>query len=163
MVRTNSSPCDLGLPFAMLRRIRNHTPRQQSLGANQESRRPMVWRPLLPRHSRNSRIATKEWFAIPTSDATRSRGSNSRLGKQVVFVTNNSTKSRADYRKKLEGLGIPSTVVSLTRLPEVPIESTDTRIGRDLLVFIQFLDIHFPHPTTPREQTQSLRNRRIRH
>lgn len=31
--------------------------------------------------------------------------------KQVVFVTNNSTKSRADYRKKLEGLGIPSTVV----------------------------------------------------
>ncbi|KAJ5167645.1 4-nitrophenylphosphatase [Penicillium canariense] len=33
-------------------------------------------------------------------------------GKQVVFVTNNSTKSRADYRKKLDGLGIPSTVVS---------------------------------------------------
>ncbi|KAJ5624223.1 hypothetical protein N7510_000532 [Penicillium lagena] len=31
-------------------------------------------------------------------------------GKQVVFVTNNSTKSRADYKKKLEGLGIPSTV-----------------------------------------------------
>ncbi|KAJ5440182.1 4-nitrophenylphosphatase [Penicillium daleae] len=31
-------------------------------------------------------------------------------GKQVVFVTNNSTKSRADYRKKLEGLGIPSSV-----------------------------------------------------
>ncbi|PWY92745.1 2-phosphoglycolate phosphatase [Aspergillus heteromorphus CBS 117.55] len=30
-------------------------------------------------------------------------------GKQVVFVTNNSTKSRADYNKKLEGLGIPST------------------------------------------------------
>ncbi|KAG2024777.1 hypothetical protein GB937_003476 [Aspergillus fischeri] len=31
------------------------------------------------------------------------------LGKQVVFVTNNSTKSRADYKKKLEKLGIPST------------------------------------------------------
>ncbi|KAL2835106.1 HAD-like domain-containing protein [Aspergillus cavernicola] len=30
-------------------------------------------------------------------------------GKQVVFVTNNSTKSRADYKKKLEALGIPST------------------------------------------------------
>lgn len=29
-------------------------------------------------------------------------------GKQVVFVTNNSTKSRADYKKKLDGLGIPS-------------------------------------------------------
>ncbi|KAJ5668433.1 uncharacterized protein N7477_007003 [Penicillium maclennaniae] len=31
-------------------------------------------------------------------------------GKQVVFVTNNSTKSRADYCKKLQSLGIPSTV-----------------------------------------------------
>jgi hypothetical protein len=34
-------------------------------------------------------------------------------GKQVVFVTNNSTKSRADYKKKLEKLGIPSTTVRL--------------------------------------------------
>lgn len=33
-----------------------------------------------------------------------------RKGKQVVFVTNNSTKSRADYRKKLEGMGIPAKV-----------------------------------------------------
>ncbi|KAL9605474.1 MAG: hypothetical protein Q9179_001348, partial [Wetmoreana sp. 5 TL-2023] len=30
-------------------------------------------------------------------------------GKQIVFVTNNSTKSRADYKKKLEGLGIPAS------------------------------------------------------
>ncbi|KAK1140519.1 p-nitrophenyl phosphatase [Aspergillus melleus] len=30
-------------------------------------------------------------------------------GKQVVFVTNNSTKSRADYKKKLESLGIPAS------------------------------------------------------
>ncbi|BCS22339.1 4-nitrophenylphosphatase [Aspergillus puulaauensis] len=30
-------------------------------------------------------------------------------GKQIVFVTNNSTKSRADYKKKLEALGIPAT------------------------------------------------------
>ncbi|KAJ0426213.1 HAD-like domain-containing protein [Aspergillus carlsbadensis] len=30
-------------------------------------------------------------------------------GKQVVFVTNNSTKSRADYKRKLEALGIPAT------------------------------------------------------
>lgn len=29
-------------------------------------------------------------------------------GKQVVFVTNNSTKSRKDYKKKLEGMGIPA-------------------------------------------------------
>ncbi|KAL4810184.1 HAD-like domain-containing protein [Aspergillus unguis] len=32
-------------------------------------------------------------------------------GKQVVFVTNNSTKSRADYKKKLEALGIPANTV----------------------------------------------------
>ncbi|MCJ1254740.1 hypothetical protein MMC24_002556 [Lignoscripta atroalba] len=31
-------------------------------------------------------------------------------GKQVVFVTNNSTKSRADYKKKLIGMGIPAEV-----------------------------------------------------
>ncbi|KAL8929643.1 MAG: hypothetical protein Q9172_000439, partial [Xanthocarpia lactea] len=31
-------------------------------------------------------------------------------GKQIVFVTNNSTKSRADYKKKLESLGIPASV-----------------------------------------------------
>lgn len=30
-------------------------------------------------------------------------------GKQVVFVTNNSTKSRTDYKKKLESMGIPAT------------------------------------------------------
>lgn len=32
-------------------------------------------------------------------------------GKRVVFVTNNSTKSRADYSKKLKSLGIQATVV----------------------------------------------------
>jgi 4-nitrophenyl phosphatase len=31
-------------------------------------------------------------------------------GKQVVFVTNNSTKSRADYKKKFDKLGIPCNV-----------------------------------------------------
>ncbi|PGH14901.1 hypothetical protein AJ79_02764 [Helicocarpus griseus UAMH5409] len=31
-------------------------------------------------------------------------------GKQVVFVTNNSTKSRADYKKKLATLGIPADI-----------------------------------------------------
>lgn len=30
--------------------------------------------------------------------------------KQVVFVTNNSTKSRSDYKKKLESMGIPANV-----------------------------------------------------
>ncbi|KAA6416049.1 MAG: 4-nitrophenylphosphatase [Lasallia pustulata] len=31
-------------------------------------------------------------------------------GKQLVFVTNNSTKSRADYKKKLDAMGIPAKV-----------------------------------------------------
>jgi hypothetical protein len=167
MVRRYPEPCDLGLPSALLRRIRDYTPRQQSPSANPGSRCPMVWRPLLPWDSRDPRIATKEWCGIPTSDATGYGGSHSRLGKQVVFVTNNSTKSRADYRKKLEALGIPSSVVS-EHQPRGKSKSktagvTNTRIGRDILVFIQFLDIHFSHPTTPRKQAQSLRDRRIRH
>jgi len=32
-------------------------------------------------------------------------------GKQLVFVTNNSTKSRADYKKKFDSMGIPCKVV----------------------------------------------------
>ncbi|MCJ1420703.1 hypothetical protein MMC32_007062 [Xylographa parallela] len=32
-------------------------------------------------------------------------------GKQIVFVTNNSTKSRADYKKKLVAMGIPAEEV----------------------------------------------------
>lgn len=41
---------------------------------------------------------------VETLDMLRKRD------KQVVFVTNNSTKSREDYRKKLESMGIPATV-----------------------------------------------------
>ncbi|GIJ87472.1 hypothetical protein Asppvi_006378 [Aspergillus pseudoviridinutans] len=44
----------------------------------------------------------------PAGEKLRARDSYP-PGKQVVFVTNNSTKSRADYKKKLEKLGIPST------------------------------------------------------
>jgi 4-nitrophenyl phosphatase len=39
------------------------------------------------------------------------------IGKQLVFVTNNSTKSRADYKKKFDKLGIPAEVVSLQSAP----------------------------------------------
>src|SRR4051812_46056177 len=35
---------------------------------------------------------------------------NSPKGKRTVFVTNNSTKSRSAYLKKLSGMGIPSEV-----------------------------------------------------
>jgi 4-nitrophenyl phosphatase len=42
--------------------------------------------------------------SVPTLEMLRSKG------KQVVFVTNNSTKSRSDYKKKLEGMGIPASV-----------------------------------------------------
>jgi len=42
--------------------------------------------------------------SVETLEMLRSKG------KQVVFVTNNSTKSRADYKKKLDGLGIPVNV-----------------------------------------------------
>lgn len=31
-------------------------------------------------------------------------------GKQTIFVTNNSTKSRADYRSKLTDMGVPATL-----------------------------------------------------
>ena len=41
---------------------------------------------------------------VPTLEMLRKKG------KQVVFVTNNSTKSRQDYKKKLEGMGIPANV-----------------------------------------------------
>lgn len=33
-------------------------------------------------------------------------------GKQLVFVTNNSTKSRADYKKKFDKMGITAQEVS---------------------------------------------------
>jgi ribonucleotide monophosphatase NagD (HAD superfamily) len=35
-------------------------------------------------------------------------------GKQLVFVTNNSTKSRADYKKKFDKMGITASEVYQT-------------------------------------------------
>jgi ribonucleotide monophosphatase NagD (HAD superfamily) len=34
-------------------------------------------------------------------------------GKQLVFVTNNSTKSRADYKKKFDSMGISASEVHI--------------------------------------------------
>lgn len=34
------------------------------------------------------------------------------IGKQLVFVTNNSTKSRASYKAKFDSMKIPVKVVS---------------------------------------------------
>ncbi|KAI5205615.1 4-nitrophenylphosphatase [Aureobasidium subglaciale] len=42
-----------------------------------------------------------------TIEMLRSKGGT---GKQLVFVTNNSTKSRADYKKKFDSMGIPCKV-----------------------------------------------------
>jgi ribonucleotide monophosphatase NagD (HAD superfamily) len=41
------------------------------------------------------------------------------VGKQLVFVTNNSTKSRADYKKKFDKLGIPAEVVREKRATNI--------------------------------------------
>lgn len=43
-----------------------------------------------------------------------SKDTHKMTGKQLVFVTNNSTKSRADYKKKFDKLGIPAEVVNTT-------------------------------------------------
>ncbi|KAK2846377.1 hypothetical protein FQN49_005781 [Arthroderma sp. PD_2] len=42
--------------------------------------------------------------AVETLDMLRNKG------KEIVFVTNNSTKSRVDYKKKLDGLGIKAQI-----------------------------------------------------
>ena len=58
-------------------------------------------------------LRNKGQYLLPTSGLALTI----RPGKQVVFVTNNSTKSRAEYMKKLTGMGIPAKVVRLTPLP----------------------------------------------
>lgn len=73
----------------------------------------MVWRSLFPGHSRDPRAAAEEWLVLNCAPSRVEVRLTTVVGKQVVFVTNNSTKSRVDYRKKLEGLEIPSNVVSI--------------------------------------------------
>ncbi|SLM34419.1 4-nitrophenylphosphatase [Lasallia pustulata] len=51
-------------------------------------------------------------------------------GKQLVFVTNNSTKSRADYKKKLDAMGIPAKVHELTSAHIPHLGGTDPTLLR---------------------------------
>lgn len=46
-------------------------------------------------------------------------------GKQLVFVTNNSTKSRADYKKKFDKVGITASEVRTSLLQEEALCSRD--------------------------------------
>jgi ribonucleotide monophosphatase NagD (HAD superfamily) len=64
-------------------------------------------------------------------------------GKQLVFVTNNSTKSRADYKKKFEKLGIPAEVVRKQRFQCMA--PADKMIGRSFRVVLQRRRIHRSH------------------
>jgi hypothetical protein len=73
----------------------------------------LVWRPPLPWDRRDTGNVEEQRYARTCWWKLRARDSYP-PGKQIVFVTNNSTKSRADYKKKLEKLGIPSTTVRLS-------------------------------------------------
>jgi 4-nitrophenyl phosphatase len=53
----------------------------------------------------------KHWKVNRT--ARRERLTSACVGKQLVFVTNNSTKSRADYKKKFDKMGIEAKEVLL--------------------------------------------------
>lgn len=51
-------------------------------------------------------------MSITSTLLDREDAEKSRSGKQLVFVTNNSTKSRADYKKKFDKVGITASEVS---------------------------------------------------
>jgi len=59
-------------------------------------------------------------------------------GKQLVFVTNNSTKSRADYKKKFDKMGITASEVCsdtliFHELEKTAIDTHDRRKSSALL------------------------------
>jgi ribonucleotide monophosphatase NagD (HAD superfamily) len=82
-------------------------------------------------------------------------------GKQLVFVTNNSTKSRADYKKKFDKMGITASEVCLDsqscQKANQRKQLTDTT-GGSLWLILQRRHLHRPHPQARGTQEQSLRN-----
>ena len=75
----------------------------------------MVWRAPLRRDCPNIGNATEQRLARGKESLLQTPEFSPliimKLGKQIVFVTNNSTKSRADYKKKLVVMGIPAKEV----------------------------------------------------
>lgn len=71
----------------------------------------------------------------------------SSIGKQVVFVTNNSTKSRLDYKKKLDKLGVPATHVSAPIVGYMNIAVWLIDIpGGNIFLLLQRFHLHFSNP-----------------
>lgn len=80
-------------------------------------------------------------------------------GKQLVFVTNNSTKSRADYKKKFDKLGIPAEVVR--SFHPTPILSTKYATERSLRILVQRRGIHQSHSRLAGAEEQGVRAWRV--
>ena len=81
------------------------------------------------------------------------------LGKKLVFVTNNSTKSRADYKKKFDKLGIEAYEVSRPAFLGSAVHRLINTEGRSLWVKLQRSNLYLSHPETRSTQEQSLRTR----
>ena len=73
----------------------------------------------------------------------------SRPGKRIVFVTNNSTKSRADYKEKLESMGIAAETVRLKLYSCSKEWYCDRLLGQFLLNPITVIPIPTPNKNSP--------------
>ena len=80
----------------------------------------MVRRPCFRGYRRDLRNASSQRYSTFRCGFFPVAQSDSQTGKQVVFVTNNSTKSRADYQNKLKSMGIPAEIVGLLPVNSYP-------------------------------------------